>query len=154
MSTLKVTSRSEITVQKVLSLGPGSRDRVNDTAHSLKLKFHGKSTVPMQANGHFAQPLADGSATIDLLALPNNAGPSPATSGMRVQILKIQNPNPNPLTVAAAGPAGYPLGLTVPPQGMIHLECDNLLPPVEANCHLLALTGVGAETSNWMIVLG
>jgi len=28
------------------------------------------------------------------------------------------------------------------------------LPPVEANCHLLALSGVGAETSNWMIVLG
>ena len=151
---IKVTSRSEVNVQKVLSLGPNSADRVNDRANSLKLKYHAKSPVPMSEHAHFAQPLADGSATIDLLALPNKVGPSPVTTGLKVQLVKVRNPNPNPVTVQAAGPAGYPLSFVVPAQGMIHLECDNLLPPVEPNCHLLALTGDGAQVANWMIVLG
>ena len=151
---IRVTSRSEITVQKVLSLGPSSSDRVNDRSHNVKLKFHAKSPVPMSEHAHFAAVLADGSATIDLLSLPNKVGKAPVTTGLRVQIVKVTNPNPFSLTVQGAGPGGYPLAFTVPPQGMIHLECSNLLPPVEPNCHLLALTGSGIETSNWMIILG
>jgi hypothetical protein len=151
---IKVTSRSEITVQKLLSLGPNSQDRVNDTSHHVKLKFQAKSAVPMSKHSHFALPLADGSATIDLLNLPNKVGPSPVTTGLRVQILKVTNPNPTKLTVQAAGPGGYPLSFDVPPQGLVHIECDNLMPQVEANCHLVAVSGVGTQTSNWMIVLG
>ena len=101
----------------------------------------------MSEHAHFAQPLADGSATIDLLDLPNKHGHAPATTGLRAQIVKVQNPNPIPLTVQAAGRRRIPAGFTVPPQGMIHLECDNLLPPIEANCHLVAVSGVGTQTA-------
>ena len=74
MSTLKVTSRSEITVQKQLSLAPAA-DRVNDTV------AHPEAEVSRQEPGADASntptspsPWRDGSATIDLLALARKVG--------------------------------------------------------------------------------
>lgn len=153
---IKVTSRSEITVQQTIDLGPGAQDRVtNRGASTIKLKFTEKSKVPMRESAHFAQRLHNGEATIDLLALPTqHNAPSPATAGMRVQIVKVINPGPGPLTVQAAETNGYPLHFTVPPQSFVHLECDNTMPTVEANCHLVTLGGVDAAHSNWMVILG
>ena len=152
---IKVTSRSEVSVQRTLTLGPGAQDRVtNRGANTLKLKFTEKSKVPMRESAHFAQPLVNGTATIDLLALPAHNAPTPVTAGMRVQVLKVINPGPGPLTVQAAETNGYPLHFTIPPQSFAHFEHDNTMPPVESNCHLVTLKGIGAATSNWMIVLG
>lgn len=151
---IKVTSRSEVTIQRVIALGPGASDRVTDRgANTLKLKHHDKSPVPMKDAARFSQALTDGAATIDLLHLPNSTG-MPTTLGLRVQIVKVQNPQPHPLEVHGVGAGGYPLSFTVPPKGMVHLECDNLHPPIEPDRHLLTLAGMGAETSHWTIVLG
>lgn len=141
-------------MQRVIALGPGSVDRVNDTAHDLKLKYHNKSPVPMSESAHFTQALTDGQATVDLLALPPQNGRQPATDGLRVQILKVQNTGAEPLTIAAAGSNGYPLFHTIPPKSRVHLDCENSLSPIGTDCHLLSLRGAAAENSNWMIVFG
>jgi hypothetical protein len=143
-----------VEIERTLDLGPGARDRVTDRgANTQKLKHHDRSPVPMKDAARFTQPLADGAATIDLLQLPDNTG-MPSTLGLRVQIVKVQNPHPHPLEVHGVGAGGYPLSFTVPPKGMVHLECDNLLPPVQPDRHLLTLSGEGAAASHWTIVLG
>jgi hypothetical protein len=152
---IKVTSKSEITVQKVIPLGPNASDRVtNRGANTTKLKYSEKSPVPMRDSAHFSQVLSGGAASVDLLALPATNAPTPATAGMKVQIIKVQNPNPNPLTVKPAATNGYPLSFTVPPKSFAHFEHENSLPPIEHNCHLLTVAGEGSETSVWTIVVG
>lgn len=153
---IQVTSNCELSVRRIIDIGPGARDRVtNRAASTVKLKFTEKSPVPMREHGHFVQALAAGTSTVDLLALPvKHNQPTPQTLGMKVQILKVQNAGASELKVTPATVRGYPLTFTVPPKSFVHVECENTLAPVEANCHLLTLSGGEADTSTWSIVLG
>ena len=153
--TLVVTTRSEITTVETLSLGPGSLVPVTDSgASKTQLKLNATSTPPVSLKSHFAQALTAGAATIDLLALLGSAGQTLATTGKRVQAIKVSNPNADALVVTPAGTNGYGLTFTVPPQGEVLITSTNLLPAVGSGAHLLTLAGTLAETSNWMIVLG
>jgi len=152
---ITVTTRSEITVVETLTLGPGATDRfTNGGINTTQLKLGSSSTPPMSLSAHFAQSLVAGAATIDLLALVGVQGGTLATTGKRVQAIKVQNPNADPLVVTPAASNGYSLTFTVPPKGEALITSTSLLPEVETTAHLLALSGVDAETSNWMIVLG
>ena len=153
--TLVVTTRSEITAVETLSLGPGSSVPVTDSgANKTQLKLTATSTPPVSLKSHFAQPLVAGAATIDLLALIGSNGATLATTGKRVQAIKVQNPNADALVVTPAGANGYGLTFTVPPQGEVLITSTNLMPVIGSTAHLLSLAGILAETSNWMIVLG
>lgn len=152
---LSVTTRSEVTVKERLALGPNSSDRLTDDGISTtQLKLTNASNPPVSAKSHFAKALSSGAGTLDLLALLDDQANTLATTGLRVQIVKVQNPNPDALAVTPASSNGYGLKFTVPPQGEILLTSSNLLPQVETSAHLLTLAGVAAETSNWMIILG
>jgi hypothetical protein len=151
---LNVVIHSAITTKETLSLGPGASQRATDVGANTVLRLHPASAPPAAAKAHFAATLNDGSAIIDLLTLTNDNGRTIAAAGLRVQALKVQNPNPDPLLIGPAGPAGYPLVHQVPPQGECLVTCNDLLPEIEGNCHLLALSGTGSETSNWLIILG
>jgi hypothetical protein len=149
-----VTTRSEITVAMPIALGPGATQTVTDTGiNTTQLKLKAGGTPPVSLAAHFAQALSGGAATIDLLALVAQ-GVTLATTGLRVQAIKVQNPNADPLVVTPAGSNGYGLTFTVPPQGEVLITSTNLLAQVESTAHLLTLTGTGSESSNWMIVLG
>jgi hypothetical protein len=151
---ITVTTRSEITVTQTLSLGPGATDRFTDSgANTTQLKLGATSTPPVSQKSHFAQSLSGGAATIDLLAL-QDLNATIATTGLRVQAVKVQNPNPDPLLVTPASSNGYGLTFTVPPQGEVLITSANLLPVVGSGAHLLTLAGTGTEASNWMIILG
>ena len=152
---ITVTTKSEITVIETLSLGPGSSQRVPDTgANTTQLKLNATTTPPVSQKSHFAQALSGGAATIDLLALVGSQGQTLVTTGLRVQAVKVQNPNAHQLAVAPAGSNGYGLTFNVPPQGEVLLTSTNLLPAIGSGAHNLTLTGIGSEASNWLIVLG
>ena len=150
-----VTTRSEITVRETIALGPGASDSTNDTGiNTTQLKLGATSTPPVSLKSHFAQALVSGAATIDLLALIGSQGQTLASTGLRVQAIKVQNPNANALVVTPAGSNGYGLTFTVPPQGEVLITSTNLLAAIGSSAHLLTLAGTAAQTSNWMIILG
>jgi len=152
---ITVTTRSEITVVEAITVGPSQTANVTDnSANTTQLKFGPTSASPMSLKSHFAQALSAGSATIDLLALIGTQGQTLATTGLRVQAVKVQNPNANQLAVAASGSNGYALTFTVPPQGEVLITSTNLLGLIGSTAHLLTLTGTGTQTSNWIIVIG
>ena len=152
---ITVTTRSEITVVETLTLGPGATDRFTDAGiNTTQLKLGAGSTSPVSLKAHFAQALVAGAASIDLLALVGTQGQTLATTGKRVQAIKVQNPNTHELAVTPHSTNGYGLTFTVPQQGEVLITSTNLLPAVGSAAHLLDLTGDGTETSNWMIILG
>lgn len=152
---ISVTTTSEVTVVEQLTLGPGATSRTTDSgANTTQQKLGAGSTPPVSAKAHFAKALIGGAASIDLLALTDVAGNTIAATGLRVQIVKVQNPNPDALVVTPSGSNGYGLTFTVPPQGEVLLTSTNLLPTIGSSAHLLTLAGTGTESSNWMIVLG
>ena len=153
---ITVTTKSEITVVETLTLGPASTVRAPaDTgANTTQLKLGASSTPPVSQKAHFAQALVAGAGSIDLLALIGSQGQTLPTTGLRVQAVKVQNPNAHALTVVPAVSNGYPLTFTVPPQGEVLLTCTNLLSQVGTTCHLLTLSGIGTDSAHWMIILG
>jgi hypothetical protein len=155
MTLLSVTTKSEIIAVEELSFGPGSTQRVTDGgAKTVQSKLTADSTPPVSAKSHFAKALVAGAGTIDLLALLGSQGETLATTGLRVQAIKVENPNAHQLAVTPAGSNGYGLTFTVPPEGENLMTSTNLLGLVGTGAHLLTLTGTGTETSNWMIILG
>jgi hypothetical protein len=153
--TIIVTTKSDVTVVERLSVGPSGNQRITDQgANTTQLKLNAQSDPPVSAKSHFAQPLSEGAATIDLLNLVGSQNQTLETANLRIQALKVQNPNPNPLVVTPATADGYALTFVVPAQGEILITSQNLMPAVASGAHLVSLTGTDAQTSNWMVVLG
>jgi hypothetical protein len=152
---ITVTTRSEITVVEQVTLGPGFTNKTTDAgANKTQLKLGAASTPPVSAKSHFAQALTAGAATIDLLSLLDVQGQTIVSTGLRVQAVKVQNPNAHQLAVAPGVSNGYGLTFIVPPQGEVLLTSTDLLGEVGSGARNLTLTGTAAESSNWMIVLG
>lgn len=156
MTLISVTTRSEITAVESLNLGPGATaERVTDAGlNTTQNKLGSASTPPVTKKAHFAQALTAGAATIDLTALTDAQGAAIASTGLRVQAIKVQNPNANQLAVTPAVSNGYGLTFTVPPQGEVLITSTDLLAEVAAGAKNLALAGTGTQSSNWMIIFG
>jgi len=152
---VSVTTKSEITCVEQLTLGPGATTRTTDGgANTTQLKLTPASTPAVSAKSHFAQALSGGAATIDLTALKDSQNNTIAATGLRVQAVKVQNPNADALVVTPGVSNGYGLTFTVPPQGEVLITSASLLPVVGSGAKNLALAGTGTESSNWMIILG
>lgn len=155
MTLVNVTTRSEITVVELLTLGPGYTQSVTDTgANTTQLKLTATSSSPVTKKSHFARSLVAGAADIDLLSLVDTQGAAIASTGLRVQAIKVQNPNANALVVTPAASNGYGLTFTVPAQGEVLITSTDLLGEIGSSAHHLTLAGTLVQSSNWMIILG
>ena len=149
-----VTHHTEITVQNTITLGPGNTGRVIDSAKRRRLQLGAASTPAVSQYSSFAKALVAGAGQIDLTALPAVAGVTPTYAGLAVRMIRVANPNDYALVVTPAVTNGYDLTFTVPPQGVVQIECDSGLADIDATHKLLDLAGDTTNSANWFIVLG
>ena len=152
--TISATTVSQLTVVETLVVGTGTANVTHNSLNTTQNKLTATSTPPAQLVADFAATLAAGTATVNLLALTGTNGATLATTGMRVQAVKVQNANANQLAVTAGGSNGYAIVFTVPPQGEALLTSTNLWGLIGASACNLTLTGTGTQVSHWMIVMG
>ncbi|HOA28101.1 MAG TPA: hypothetical protein PKG51_11380 [Arachnia sp.] len=155
---------SACTVREVLEVNtassPESGRTVTHSNFNTSLVLHASSTPPATKVAAFEQALTAGAATIDLTALTGANGVAVDGTGLKVQVLKIRNPDDNdPVTVAVGASNGYELAgadfsVAIPGGGEFTFYGNDGAPDIGLGAKTLDLSGTGAEKVEVIVVMG
>lgn len=160
---VSVELEMKCTVTEVLETNTDSASAANRTVtHSLfniAKSLNGSSTPAVSKPASFVQALAAGVATVDLTALTGTNGAEVDGTGLKVQTIRVTNLGANALTIQPGASNGYnAFGATskvvIPPGGTVMLYAPEGTPDVGPTAKTLDLTGTGAQTSQFTIVMG
>ena len=151
---ISVTTISKLDVIETLTIGTGSATLTHNSLDTTQPKLTASTTPPVSQVADIAVTLTAGTATVNLLSLTGTTGTTLTTTGLRVQAIKVVNPNANQLAVTPAVSNPYGMTFTVPPQGEVLITSTNLLGAIGASACNLTCTGTTTQVSHWLIVMG
>lgn len=161
---VNVAYGSTVTVQETLAVNTGSAPAgtrvVTHTDYNEAATLNASSTPPATTCSHFLKTLSGGSGSIDLTSLLGTNGATVDGSGLKVQVVRIKNLGANNLTVKSGASNGHTgfftanTGHIIPPGGHIQIYTNDNGDDVDGTHKTWDLTGTGAQTSEWTIVLG
>ena len=160
---VSVTYAATCTVVETLGNNTGSAPAatrvITHTDYNEAATLTGATTPPVTTVAAFLLTLSSGAATVDLRALTGTNGASTDGNGLKVQILRVKNLGANILTIVPGASNGIDLlgassSLTIPAGGHAQFYFNDASPDIAAGDKTLDVTGTGAQTSEWTIVMG
>lgn len=158
-----VTYAATCTVVETLANNTGSAPAatrvITHTDYNESATLTSGTTPPVTTVAEFLLTLSSGAATVDLRALTGTNGASTDGNGLKVQILRVKNLGANVLTIVPGASNGIDLlgassSLTVYPGGHAQFYFNDASPDISSTDKTLDVTGTGAQTSEWTIVMG
>ena len=152
-------------VQETLESGVdgASNPVITHAALDVSGTLRSSTTVPATKCSFDSVPLVAGAATIDLTALPMTANSATTfdATGLKVQVIRLENPstNANNITFAEGASNGYSLwgsawAITLKPgQAVMYYGADGT-PDVAAGDKTIDVTGTLVQPFKMSIVLG
>jgi len=161
---VSVTYASTITIAETLPNNTGSAADasriVTHNQYNESGTYTAATTPPVTLQASFLQALSAGAATIDLRALTGTNGASVDGNGLKVQMVRVKNLGANALTVKSGASNGHTgfftatTGTIIPPGAHMQLFTNDNGDDIDATHKTWDLTGTGAQTSEWTIVMG
>lgn len=149
VETLAVNTGSAVAARRVVT-----HDQFDET-HALT----SATTPPVTKCAHFVQALDGGGERVDLAALVGANGATVNGTDLKVQALHVKNLGANTLTltVDATNPyllagAGWSIILAQNQEFMFY--GNDATPDIASDAKEIVLTGTGAQTSEWSVVMG
>lgn len=158
-----VNYSSKITTTEVLAtnMTEANDATVRFNGMDTTATLNASSTPAVTKAAFFAQALTGGAATVDLTALTGANGATVDGSGLRVQLLKAQNPSTNTgaITIAIGASNGYDgfgaaFSVAVDPGAEILIRTDDAGSDIGATKKNLDLSGTGTEALTLGIIMG
>jgi hypothetical protein len=161
-STLRVVVESKVSVTETFAAADPSNPDATFAALNETLTLTAATAVPVTKQATFDQAMSAGAATIDLAALPGKtADETVVGTGLKVQVLKLVNPdtNANPITVAKGASNGHTLlgaswTLTLKPGQSALFYFDEAAPDVSSGDRTIDVSGTGSQALSVHVVLG
>lgn len=161
-STITATLTSNLQANETFSGGLPGNNTVPFAPLNESVTLNATTSPAATKHTPFSQPLTSGSATVDLTNLPGCTADEVVNgTGLKVQLIKLQNPatNANAITVAQGGSNAYGLlgstfSITLQPGQSVAINGDGATPTVGSGAKNLALTGTGAQALNIHVVFG
>lgn len=166
-ASIAVTYASQLTVAETLGVNVPFAQAATILHNGMdvaNLKLASATTPAVSKVAAFIQALTAGVATIDLTNLLGTNGAAVTGNGLRVQLLKVQNPitNTHPLTIAPGASNGLHLFgagslIELLPGEEFLYKSVGTGPLIGGSAKTLDLTdasAAGAESHNFLIILG
>lgn len=163
LNTVSVTYEAKATVLETLpnntDSASTSKRQVTHSNFDQAATLNSGTTPPVTQVAEFKLTLTDGAATIDLRALTGTNGASVDGNGLKPQIVRVKNLGANALTIEPGASNGHDLFgasslLIVPPGAHVQFFTNDGVEDIDATHKTLDVTGTGAQTSEWTIVMG
>lgn len=126
------------------------------SAYDEAATLNGTSVPPVTENSQFLATLVAGALTINLAALVGANGTIDGT-GLRVQILRVQNLGANDMVFSEGASNGIALKclpFTVPAGGISQFLLNDASPDIAAGDRTIDIAGTLVETAEVTIILG
>jgi hypothetical protein len=158
-----VTWAESCTIQETLPNNTGSASDGNRVVthdqYNESGALNGATTPPATTQASFLLALVAGAKSVDLRALDGTNDGVIDGNGLRVQIVRVKNLGANDMTVKSGASNGHTglfgtAGLTIPPGGVAMLYTNDGAIDIDATHKVWDVTGTGAQTSEWTVVLG
>ena len=161
---VSVTWAQTLTVVETLPNNTGSAPdatrKITHTDYNEGGTLSATTTPVATTCAHFLLTLTAGAATIDLTALTGTNGVSVNGTGMKIQSVRIKNLGANQMTIKVgaanghtgvfAATNGHPLNSG----GVAQIHTNASGDSIDGTHKNWDITGTGAQTSEWSIVLG
>jgi len=159
-----VTYAATCTIAETLATNTGSAPAamrvVTHTDYNETATLNSGTTPPATTCASFLATLSSGSLTIDLRTLNGTNGAIIDGNGLKVQVVRVKNLGANPLTIKSGASTGHTgfftatTGTIVPAGAILMLFTNDNGDDIDATHKFWDLTGTGAQTSEWTIVMG
>jgi len=160
---VSVSYASQITIAETLAANTGSASDANrlvtHSEYNESGTYNANSTPPVTTQASFLATLSSGSLTIDLRALTGTNGASIDGNGLKPQMIRIKNLGANTLTIKKGASNGHNAftatdGFVVQPGGHVQIFTNDNTDDIDGTHKTWDLSGTGAQTSEWTIVMG
>lgn len=152
------------TITEVLPSNTDSASSANRTVTHTNFNESGTldATVtasPATLQASFVKELSSGSGSIDLTALTGTNGATVDGTGLQPQIVRVKNLGANSLTIKGGASNGHSAftstdGTVIPAGGIAMFFFNDGTQNIGSSDRIWDLTGTGAQTSEWTIVMG
>lgn len=163
LSAISVTYAATATVVETLPNNTGSaadaRRKITHDQYNESVTLDSGTTPPATLVAEFLATLSGGALTVDLRALTGTNGASVDGNGLKVQVLRVKNLGANTLTIDPGASNGIDLlgassKIVIPAGGHFMMYFNDASPDISGTDKTLDLTGTGAQTSEWTIIMG
>ncbi len=159
-----VTYAAVCTIAETLPTNTGSAAAatrvVTHSEYNESATLTSVTTPPVTLQASFLATLSSGTLSIDLRALTGTNGASVDGNGLKVQVVRVKNLGANTLTIKSGASNGHTgfftatTGQIIPAGGHIQIYTNDSGDDIDATHKTWDLTGTGAQTSEWTIVMG
>jgi len=160
---VSVVHGSTIQTTEIIATNTGSASAANRTVthtqYDISETLNSGSTPVATQIAAFLATLSSGALTISLAALTGTNGATIDGTGQRVQVVRITNLGANAMTIKKGASNGHDLfsttdGYTITAGGFIHIKTNNVGTAIDSTHKNWDLTGTGAQTAQFTIILG